>query len=730
LLGALCSAQLQARAFAVEVAMAAAESPSGRSQVRGLAAQYDDQAAEPWTATGRTPRFDKSGGESSYRVVRAHGYFSGGWRVALIVGSCLLAFAIGTLCRPLPNRSSMLPSSALYSDTGSGEFVDEVELGALASGPEERRAYVMMAWDTPGSPISDCLWGALAMARALQRFSKYPLVLLTNTTVLPDGLDLKQTLDKLNVRLLPVHKISIPGKPGWSFDRWEVAFWKLQVWTLTEYDKLIWMDSDAIAYRNLDWIFDKPGMWSQRDDWFCKGSAPGICSGIMSLEPSIDTYNGLIQYAGRVIATLNRGDQQLISQYFAQVVQKPVQLLDDADAAFGQCLGGATGLGFEHVPTGSWWDTRAFIHKSGGFGNTNDNDYNNVCFSSNMTRQRYVIGGNIINACHFHPLAAYWRGLFCEAASIVGARMSEVMTFCSDSCYYTGLALDGTPCENSQAWELTTPLSSTLQRYPPGLLFHLAPLGKPALDQAGETFPSQMNHGFVNYQLLEMQSWNCRGECSGGGCCKQEDCEWQCSHNAQMQGGFCKEARWLPASMSCQMFGSVKAVYSSRGGHSGVVFSESLAYPGAALPKAPFTIMAKIRSESKAECQDIISWGDGLGSWKSVEFRLTLGNLLYGEEANDEWTQVASEDSKLADGEWHDVAVVRPANGEVILYIDGKQASRGFMGKEPMGLMPMARSARMSHSPGCILNGDVGHLDIYDFEVSPGLLNQLVGKIQ
>lgn len=182
----------------------------------------------------------------------------------------------------------------------------------------------------------------------------------------------------------------------------------------------------------------------------------------------------------------------------------------------------------------------------------------------------------------------------------------------------------------------------------------------------------------------------------------------------------------MPTSLHCQLFGNVEAVYSSPGGHSGIVFSESLAYAGAILPRAPFTIMAKIRSDSQGDCQDIIAWGDGEGSWKSVEFRLTAGNLLYGEESGSGWTQVISEDSKIADGHWHDVAVVRSETGEVTLYIDGGQVSKGFVGKEPTSIMPMARSARMSHTQGCIFHGDIGHLDIYDFVVGPDLLLKLV----
>merc|ERR1712190_393135 len=87
-----------------------------------------------------------------------------------------------------------------------------------------------------------------------------------------------------------------------------------------------------------------------------------------------------------------------------------------------------------------------FVHKSGGWNHKERwEEYGNVCFSTDMTRQHYVIDQNVVNVCLYHPLASYWRDNFCEGASIAGLSSLKVMAFCTDTCWYRGES----PKENS-----------------------------------------------------------------------------------------------------------------------------------------------------------------------------------------------------------------------------------------------------------------------------------------
>lgn len=303
-------------------------------------------------------------------------------------------------------------------------------------------AFVTMAYDESGT--WDYMWAVLPLARALQQHSSYPLIVLTNSTTLPDGkTSLAKAMLKLNVQVLPLYRISLKvGMNDETYPQWAAALWKLQIWTLTQFKKVMWLDSDSLVSRSLDWIFDLDGMWAQRDDWLCLLNQPDVCSGILLAYPNSDDFVGLLKHA-KTKTVWEHGDQQLISSYFTNVKQEPVQLLSDSDATFGQCLGAVPVryVGADGKPVPGQWDTPAFVHKSGGWGGTND-DFSNICFSHIVWRQYYELGdGTTVNACHLHPMGPHWRSLFCEAARRLDVRVPEAQAFCDDGCWFKGKAL-------------------------------------------------------------------------------------------------------------------------------------------------------------------------------------------------------------------------------------------------------------------------------------------------
>eukprot|EP00419_Tripos_fusus_P017604 CAMPEP_0172750990 /NCGR_PEP_ID=MMETSP1074-20121228/150676_1 /TAXON_ID=2916 /ORGANISM="Ceratium fusus, Strain PA161109" /LENGTH=548 /DNA_ID=CAMNT_0013583219 /DNA_START=1 /DNA_END=1647 /DNA_ORIENTATION=+ len=323
-----------------------------------------------------------------------------------------------------------------------------------------RWAFVMMAHDGPHD-TEEHLWGVLPVARALQRLSSYPLIVLTNKTHFQDGTEVASAFRTINTIVTPIREVDMPARLAAHkmTPTWKIAYWKLQIWTLTEYEKLIWLDSDAIIYRSIDWLFERDWMWAQRDDWFCKLNQTGVCSGIMLAFPSVADFNGLLQYA-KTKHSLPGGDQQLIAEYFAKT-QRPIKLLSDLEASFGQCLGKAPTpyLNPDGTPVWGVWSIPSFVHKSGGWGNTNNNVYNNVCFSINMIRQRYWVGKAVINICQFHPLGSYWRDLFCDAAAQLRLRLADVGSYCNDACWYRGLQPPGV---SGAAAAACGPLNATL----------------------------------------------------------------------------------------------------------------------------------------------------------------------------------------------------------------------------------------------------------------------------
>jgi len=280
------------------------------------------------------------------------------------------------------------------------------------------------------------------MASAVQKLSAYPLVLLTNTVHFPDGTPVAPALRRLNVRVRPIAPVPVPQSlkeehrisPGCQ-ERGQLGcaaeYLKLQVWRLTEYEKLIWMDTDAILTDSVDGLFHRQGTWAQQDNWDC-GSAlswstrfsptlswlvdvyqrrtgvglprrqsSGVCSGLVLLEPSEAAYGDLIDFMSTLRSAPN-GDQEIIEMVFREVRQEPVQLLDVSTASFGTCLG--KGFLSTRFP--------AFVHKS---------DRDNVCFRPTASRAE----------CEDHPLGKYWHDHFCHAVATANFTDSRISGFCS-----------------------------------------------------------------------------------------------------------------------------------------------------------------------------------------------------------------------------------------------------------------------------------------------------------
>mmetsp|Transcript_991 Transcript_991/g.2572 ORF Transcript_991/g.2572 Transcript_991/m.2572 type:complete len:442 (-) Transcript_991:63-1388(-) len=311
-------------------------------------------------------------------------------------------------------------------DASSATTADSAETGGFPLQLSSPYAFVQLAYGVQ-------IWRCMAMGRALQRVSQYPLVLLTNSTTLQDGTDLKQKLQRLNMHLLPVHAVSVPSTASsqWSTDQ-QLGFWKLQILRLTQFRRVILLDTDSTLTRSIDWLFDREPVWAQRDSRDCAspeimgGEDLGkLSTGILLVEPSEDTYRSVLQYAeGSATDWWTRGHEGLIQDYFKYEVNQPVQFLEPSDAAFGMCLGSIPGLPYaERGP----WDMPAFVHMSSS---------ENECFDFNMEAQLQIVDGELINVCHYHPLGTWWRSLFCGALNITQIVDPVASNFCDDHVWY------------------------------------------------------------------------------------------------------------------------------------------------------------------------------------------------------------------------------------------------------------------------------------------------------
>lgn len=298
-------------------------------------------------------------------------------------------------------------------------------------------AYVHLAYDPPGEPPKQ-FRRALALAQNLQRVrSQHPLLVLTNSTALSDGAHMSSRLRKLNVRVLPVHALNVPRTLSEKLSPAQlVDYWGLQLWSLTQFKKLVWLRDPAMVVRNIDWLFDRTSVWGQRDDTGDCGllatvgasDAGTLGSAVLLLEPDSALAFGIEHY-GTTLALdwWRHGVERLIANYFKYVGHWSVQYLEPWEASGSACLGvipNVIPLGPE-VPKGPWQmpsvvDVSADHH---------------VCFDFNLTAQLALDEGRS-NLCHRHPLSAPWRDDFCSAMNLTAMHDDLAKEFCRDSRWY------------------------------------------------------------------------------------------------------------------------------------------------------------------------------------------------------------------------------------------------------------------------------------------------------
>lgn len=125
--------------------------------------------------------------------------------------------------------------------------------------------------------------------------SSYPL-----TVVIPKSMDskTKQLIHTLDILVVEADDISIDFSDISSVNnltsRWVSTFFKLNIFNLTQFDKIVFLDSDMIIYRNIDDLFEKPHMSSVIAGRCAVKEWTELNSGLMVIVPNQNEYNRLI----------------------------------------------------------------------------------------------------------------------------------------------------------------------------------------------------------------------------------------------------------------------------------------------------------------------------------------------------------------------------------------------------------------------------------------------------
>jgi len=143
----------------------------------------------------------------------------------------------------------------------------------------------------------------------------------------------KEVIEKLGALVKNIEEIHYKGsKSNKILDRYGknntswMTFTKLNIWKQCEYKKLLYIDADTVVLKNIDHLFTIKEKFSAVLGYSKILNYNGIESGVLLIEPCLDTYNGLILAMNSDKYDLTMSDQSLINDYFKK--HEKINLLD------------------------------------------------------------------------------------------------------------------------------------------------------------------------------------------------------------------------------------------------------------------------------------------------------------------------------------------------------------------------------------------------------------------
>ena len=172
----------------------------------------------------------------------------------------------------------------------------------------------------------DFLTGVVMLNWSLKRVkSAYPLLVLCSKSVSKNSLIFlrKRHLDcSVLEEGIVVDTSEVNTNEGYG--HWNNTFDKLYVWSLTQYKKVVFLDSDMHVIKNIDYLFDCPHMSAVRADQWNEPGLEKLNSGLMVIEPNMEEFRGLKKlWESGEIKLKNVGDQDVIRAYYKDWGRKP-----------------------------------------------------------------------------------------------------------------------------------------------------------------------------------------------------------------------------------------------------------------------------------------------------------------------------------------------------------------------------------------------------------------------
>lgn len=164
--------------------------------------------------------------------------------------------------------------------------------------------------------------GLCALSYSLKKVkSKYPLTVIVPETASDELLTRIRKLG-LPIQKAPAVILPEPIQAANPYSRWNDTFFKLAVFNLTQFDKIVFLDLDMIVVRNIDDLFQKPHMSAVAAGRCAHASWTRLNSGLMVIAPNSTVYSEMLECITpacqeRLQQGLGFGDQDVINYYYS-----------------------------------------------------------------------------------------------------------------------------------------------------------------------------------------------------------------------------------------------------------------------------------------------------------------------------------------------------------------------------------------------------------------------------
>lgn len=169
------------------------------------------------------------------------------------------------------------------------------------------------------------LAGVLVLDQNLKKLkSKYPLAVLVSKGVS------EQVIKKLKKRKIQViranqkvenENVEVNNKKS-GLSHWNHTLDKLLIFGLTQFDKIVFLDSDLWILENLDFLFEKPHMTATRADNVFR-NWNYLNSGTMVIEPNPAVLNALLEKVGVIHTKRDKfSDQDVIQEVYSDWINQ------------------------------------------------------------------------------------------------------------------------------------------------------------------------------------------------------------------------------------------------------------------------------------------------------------------------------------------------------------------------------------------------------------------------